>query len=364
MPHRGRGRRPTVLVAGVDPGQLPATRLCAARRSRRGQDGGRSPPARVARRRQDRRRGVVRARRGPHAHPHDHGLRPRPIRARRLSRSAARLLQRPLRIRARPQGARPSRSRSRSSRRRTRIAKTGASRRRSCRASSTSAASARIEPPTTTSCSIIPSRSATSRASSSRRPACRIASSLPGGSSPISIEIAADLAQICTTQIEFFGRPAPFDRYWFLGLAVGEGYGGLEHRASTSLIFGRDDLPKAGEAGPSRDYQRFLALASHEYFHAWHVKRTKPAAFMPYRLDRRNHTRLLWVFEGITSYYQELMLLRSGVVGIERVPAAHGRALDARLQNAGPVQAEPSGRRASMRGTCCIGPSRITRTRR
>src|SRR5688572_26760747 len=128
--------------------------------------------------------------------------------------------------------------------------------------------------------------------------------------------IAADLTQLCTTQIEFFGKPAPFDRYWFLGLAVGEGYGGLEHRASTSLIFGRDDLPKAGEAGPSRDYQRFLALASHEYFHAWHVKRTKPAAFMPYRLDRRNHTRLLWVFEGITSYYQDLMLLRSGVVGV------------------------------------------------
>jgi predicted metalloprotease with PDZ domain len=128
--------------------------------------------------------------------------------------------------------------------------------------------------------------------------------------------VATDLALICTTQIEFFGRPAPFDRYWFLGLAVGEGYGGLEHRASTSLIFGRDDLPKAGDATPSRDYQRFLALASHEYFHSWHVKRTKPAAFMPYRLDRRNHTRLLWVFEGITSYYQELMLLRSGVVGL------------------------------------------------
>jgi predicted metalloprotease with PDZ domain len=128
--------------------------------------------------------------------------------------------------------------------------------------------------------------------------------------------IATDLAQICAAQIEFFGKPAPFDRYLFLGLAVGEGHGGLEHRASTSLIFGRDDLPKPGEAGPSRDYQRFLALASHEYFHAWHVKRTKPAAFMPYRLDRRNHTRLLWVFEGITSYYQELMLLRSGVIGM------------------------------------------------
>ncbi len=127
--------------------------------------------------------------------------------------------------------------------------------------------------------------------------------------------VAADLQQICTTQIEFFGAPAPFQRYWFLGLAVHDGHGGLEHRASTSLIFNREDLPKIGETGQPRDYQRFLALASHEYFHSWHVKRTKPAAFMPYRLDRRNHTRLLWVFEGVTSYYQDLLLLRSGVIG-------------------------------------------------
>jgi predicted metalloprotease with PDZ domain len=129
--------------------------------------------------------------------------------------------------------------------------------------------------------------------------------------------VAADLKQVCEAQIEFFGRPAPFDRFWFLGLAVGESYGGLEHRASTSLIFSRDDLPKAGEAGIPRDYQRFLGLASHEYFHTWHVKRSKPAAFIPYRLDRRNHTRLLWVFEGITSYYQELMLLRSHVLSAQ-----------------------------------------------
>jgi predicted metalloprotease with PDZ domain len=127
--------------------------------------------------------------------------------------------------------------------------------------------------------------------------------------------VAADLQQICAKQIEFFGPPAPFQRYWFLGLAAQDGYGGLEHRASTSLIFSREDLPKIGETGQPRDYQRFLALASHEYFHSWHVKRIKPAAFMPYRLDRRNHTRLLWVFEGITSYYQDLFLVRSGVVG-------------------------------------------------
>ena len=127
--------------------------------------------------------------------------------------------------------------------------------------------------------------------------------------------VAADLRQLCETQIDFFGRPAPFDRYWFLGLATGDGYGGLEHRASSSLIFDRDDLPKPGEPGVPPEYQRFLSLASHEYFHAWHVKRTKPAAFVPYRLDRRNHTRLLWVFEGITSYYQDLFLLRSGLIG-------------------------------------------------
>jgi len=127
--------------------------------------------------------------------------------------------------------------------------------------------------------------------------------------------LATDLAQLCTAQIDFFGRPAPFDRYVFLGLAVGNGYGGLEHRASTSLIFKRGDLPKPGETGMPRDYQRFLALVSHEYFHSWHVKRSKPAAFMPYRLDRRNHTSLLWVFEGITSYYQEIFLLRSSLIG-------------------------------------------------
>ncbi len=139
--------------------------------------------------------------------------------------------------------------------------------------------------------------------------------------------VAADLAQICAAQIEFFGRPAPFDRYWFLCFAVGEGYGGLEHRASTSLIFNRDELPKPGEQGQPRDYQRFLALASHEYFHTWHVKRSKPAAFMPYRLDQRNYTRLLWVFEGITSYYQDLLLLRSGVLGVAALLQRFGELL-------------------------------------
>ena len=129
--------------------------------------------------------------------------------------------------------------------------------------------------------------------------------------------VAADLRQLCETHLNFFGAPAPFHDYVFLGLAVDQGYGGLEHRASSSLLFNASDLPKPGELGVPREYQRFLSLASHEYFHAWNVKQLKPAAFSPYRLGERNHTRLLWVFEGITSYYQDLMLLRSDLIGID-----------------------------------------------
>jgi predicted metalloprotease with PDZ domain len=129
--------------------------------------------------------------------------------------------------------------------------------------------------------------------------------------------VATDLSQLCDEQQQFFGAPSPFDRYVFLATAVEKGYGGLEHRASSSLMFDPGDLPVVGEPGVPRDYQRFLSLCSHEYFHAWHVKQLKPAAFSPYRLNERNYTRQLWVFEGITSYYQDLMLLRAGLIGAE-----------------------------------------------
>ncbi|MGI9258301.1 MAG: M61 family metallopeptidase [Gammaproteobacteria bacterium] len=127
--------------------------------------------------------------------------------------------------------------------------------------------------------------------------------------------IVTDLTQLCETQIRFFGNEPPFSEYRFLTLVVSNGYGGLEHRASSSLITRRTDLPRIGEPGVPASYQRFLGLCSHEYFHSWNIKRIKPAAFSPYRLDRRNLTRLLWVFEGITSYYQDLFLLRSDLIG-------------------------------------------------
>jgi predicted metalloprotease with PDZ domain len=126
--------------------------------------------------------------------------------------------------------------------------------------------------------------------------------------------ICADLKKVCETHGKLFGGKLPMNRYWFLTLAQGDAYGGLEHRASTALVCKRDDLPRPGVATLDKGYRRFLGLCSHEYFHSWNVKRIKPEAFSPYRLDRENYTRQLWVFEGITSYYDDLGLVRSGLI--------------------------------------------------
>lgn len=129
--------------------------------------------------------------------------------------------------------------------------------------------------------------------------------------------LARDVKIICEWQIDFFGGKAPFDRYVFLVMAVGDGYGGLEHRASTALLCSRDDLPRSGEDEVGDAYRGFLGLVSHEYFHSWNVKRIKPAAFAPYDLSRENYTRLLWAFEGITSYYDDLALVRTGLISVD-----------------------------------------------
>ena len=126
--------------------------------------------------------------------------------------------------------------------------------------------------------------------------------------------LARDLARICTWQQKFWGKPAPFTRYLFLVTAVGEGYGGLEHRDSTALLCRRDDLPNPHDAGTSERYRTFLGLASHEYFHAWLVKRLYPEDFASLDLQRENPTELLWLFEGFTSYYDDLALRRCGLL--------------------------------------------------
>jgi predicted metalloprotease with PDZ domain len=147
--------------------------------------------------------------------------------------------------------------------------------------------------------------------------------------------LARDLKRVCETQIGLFGRPAPMNRYVFLVNAVGEGYGGLEHRASTALLCSRDELPQPGVKPVTESYRTFLGLVSHEYFHTWNVKRIKPTAFDPYDLDRENYTALLWAFEGVTSYYDDLALARCGLVTADEYLELLGRAITQLLRTPG-----------------------------
>ncbi|SFR59001.1 Predicted metalloprotease, contains C-terminal PDZ domain [Thiomicrospira sp. ALE5] len=126
--------------------------------------------------------------------------------------------------------------------------------------------------------------------------------------------IAADLAPICAAQLAFFGQPAPFERYIFMVMVTGNGYGGLEHRSSTALMCSRDSLPYQGMGEPSDKYQQFLELCSHEYFHSWNVKRIQPARLQQSDLQSPATTQLLWWFEGATSYYDLLFLYRAGTI--------------------------------------------------
>ncbi len=131
------------------------------------------------------------------------------------------------------------------------------------------------------------------------------------------LRLCQDLSRICEQHIRLFGELPAIERYVFLVMVVDEGYGGLEHRASTSLLCSRDDLPRQGEDGINDNYRSFLGLCSHEYFHTWNIKRIKPAVFSPYDLAQESYTRQLWAFEGITSYYDDLALLRSGLISLD-----------------------------------------------
>ncbi|MHA3054095.1 M61 family peptidase [Acinetobacter sp. ANC 4633] len=147
--------------------------------------------------------------------------------------------------------------------------------------------------------------------------------------------LQADVQKICQTEIQLFGS-APFKNYVFMTMATGNSYGGLEHPNSTSLITPRDDLPKANELQePSEDYQRFLGLCSHEYFHSWLVKYIRPENFVNYDLHKESYTSLLWIFEGFTSYYDDLILLRSGVISQASYLKLLKTQIDRYLQNPG-----------------------------
>lgn len=123
-----------------------------------------------------------------------------------------------------------------------------------------------------------------------------------------------DVTQICQTYLDWLGD-ASFNDYTFMTFASGQDYGGLEHINSTSLITPRRDLPNIHEPKvPSTDYQRFLGLCSHEYFHSWWVKTVRPDVMLEVDLRREAYTPLLWVFEGFTSYIDDFMLQASSVI--------------------------------------------------
>ena len=100
------------------------------------------------------------------------------------------------------------------------------------------------------------------------------------------VRLRADSQKICQGHCDLFASTspsrAPFNHYVFQLHVVDDGYGGLEHRASTALISPRSDLPTVGDASISEGYRDLLGLISHEYFHSWNVKRIKPEEFTPY----------------------------------------------------------------------------------
>jgi predicted metalloprotease with PDZ domain len=128
--------------------------------------------------------------------------------------------------------------------------------------------------------------------------------------------LLADTQKICETGIRFWHADAqpPHTRYVFMLNVLDDSYGGLEHRNSTALICGRRDLPRLGEAKTGEGYTTLLGLISHEYFHTWNVKRLRPVEFAQYDYSRENYTHLLWFFEGFTSYYDDLLLRRAGLL--------------------------------------------------
>jgi predicted metalloprotease with PDZ domain len=131
-----------------------------------------------------------------------------------------------------------------------------------------------------------------------------------------SHKLQQDVEKTAHTIVNFWhqGKPPPFNHFVFLLNAVSDGYGGLEHQNSTALLCRRKDLPKLSDKARSEDYIGLLGLISHEYFHAWNVKRMRPANYESYNYQAEQYTDMLWFFEGFTDYYDNLMLCRAELI--------------------------------------------------
>lgn len=135
--------------------------------------------------------------------------------------------------------------------------------------------------------------------------------------------LAADTAKVAEEGYKIFGE-LPFDDYTFIVNL--RGGGGLEHLNSTALQWNRFGFK------PDSRYKGFLALVAHEYFHLWNVKRIRPDALGPFDYENENYTRLLWVAEGTTAYYEGVLLRRAGLMGDRELLDAKSNLIE-QLQN-------------------------------
>ncbi|HLL52802.1 MAG TPA: M61 family peptidase, partial [Myxococcaceae bacterium] len=145
-----------------------------------------------------------------------------------------------------------------------------------------------------------------------------------GEPSPDRERLTSDLRKIVETEARLFGGlPREMKRYVFFIYLTDKGRGGLEHAASTALLYPRFAL------GNGRGWEDFLSLAAHEYFHLWNVKRIVPKALVPFDYSQESYTTLLWAFEGGTSYYDNLMVRRAGLMAPQRYLTRFGETLTA-----------------------------------
>jgi predicted metalloprotease with PDZ domain len=146
--------------------------------------------------------------------------------------------------------------------------------------------------------------------------------------------LTKDLSRLCETQVALFNG-APFSSYLFIARFEEGGHGGLEHNNSTMLLSSPYCLPKKGLGEADTHYRNFLSLCSHEYFHAWNVKKLKPKNFVRYNLDQECYTTMLWIFEGITSYYDDLLVRRAGLMSVPAYLDLMGKNYTRLLKNKG-----------------------------
>ncbi len=136
--------------------------------------------------------------------------------------------------------------------------------------------------------------------------------------------LRVDMERVCNTMADIIGEFPKENRlypsqmnadatknnrvqpYVFIVQNVESGGGGIEHLNSTVVMNQRFAYQNEGS------YENFLGLIAHEYFHLWNVKRIRPSELGPFNYNEENYTHSLWIAEGITSYYDELGMMRAG----------------------------------------------------